>query len=127
MAAKAPANAIVATSRKPASTTFILHAWTRKESRETRPEIVIIPRRYGADAKISIVFQRSGILSRHRLPGIPAVCYRPRLGDDGMMTSKISRIIAPVILLLSGPALAQPDAQIGVSVARAHCATMPRR
>jgi hypothetical protein len=61
MAAKAPTNAIVATSRKPASTTFILHAWTRKESRETRAErIVIIPRRYGSDAKISIVFQRSG-------------------------------------------------------------------
>jgi cytochrome c len=80
------------------------------------------PRRYGVDAKISIVFQRFGILSRHRLPGNPAVCYRPRLGDDGMMTSKISRIIAPVILLLSGPALAQPDARRGLSLAREHCA-----
>jgi cytochrome c len=38
------------------------------------------------------------------------------------MTSKISRIIAPVILLLSGPALAQPDARRGFSLARAHCA-----
>jgi cytochrome c len=63
-------------------------------------------------------------LSRHGLPGIPAVCYRPPLDDDddGMMTSKISRIIAPVILLLSGPALAQPDARRGLSLARAHCA-----
>jgi cytochrome c len=41
-----------------------------------------------------------------------------------MMTSKpkISRIIAPVILLLSGPALAQPDVRRGLSLARAHCA-----
>jgi cytochrome c len=58
----------------------------------------------------------------HRLPGNPAVCYRPRLGDDGMMTSKISRIIAPVILLFSGPALAQPDTRRGLSLAREHCA-----
>jgi cytochrome c len=56
------------------------------------------------------------------LPGNPAVCYRPRLGDDGMMTSKISRIIAPVILLFSGPALAQPDTRRGLSLAREHCA-----
>jgi mono/diheme cytochrome c family protein len=39
-----------------------------------------------------------------------------------MMTSNISRIIAPVILLLSGPALAQPDARRGLSLAREHCA-----
>ena len=71
--------------------------------------------------KISIVLQRFGILSRHRLPGNPAVCYRPRLGEDGMMMSKISRIIAPVILLLSGPALAQPDARRGLSLARENC------
>jgi len=44
------------------------------------------------------------------------------LGDDGMMTSKISRIIAPVILLFSGPALAQPDTRRGLSLAREHCA-----
>ena len=39
-----------------------------------------------------------------------------------MMTSKNSRIIAPVIILLSGPALAQPDARRGFSLAREHCA-----
>jgi cytochrome c len=39
-----------------------------------------------------------------------------------MIMSKISRIIAPVILLLSGPALAQPDARRGLSLAREHCA-----
>jgi cytochrome c len=39
-----------------------------------------------------------------------------------MMTSKISRIIAPVILLFGGPALAQPDARRGLSLAREHCA-----
>ena len=83
---------------------------------------IIIPRRYGVDAKISIVSQRFGILNRHGLPGIPAVCYRPRLDDDGMMTSKISRIIASVILLFGGPALAQPDARRGLSLAREHCA-----
>jgi cytochrome c len=95
---------------------------TRKESRETRAQrIVIIPRRYGVDAKTSIVFQRFGILSRYRLPGNPAVCYRPRIGDDGMMTSKISRIIALVILLFGGPALAQPDARRGLSLARENC------
>jgi hypothetical protein len=38
-----------------------------------------------------------------------------------MMMSKISRIIAPVILLLSGPALAQPDARRGLSLARENC------
>jgi mono/diheme cytochrome c family protein len=38
------------------------------------------------------------------------------------MTSNISRIIAPVILVLSGPALAQPDARRGLSLAREHCA-----
>jgi cytochrome c len=60
--------------------------------------------------------------ARLPLPGNPAVCYLPRLGDDGMMTSKISRIIAPVILLFSGPALAQPDTRRGLSLAREHCA-----
>ncbi|MGZ5148089.1 MAG: c-type cytochrome [Burkholderiales bacterium] len=55
------------------------------------------------------------------LPGNPSICYRPRLGG-GMMTSKNSRIIAPVIILLSGPALAQPDARRGFSLAREHCA-----
>jgi cytochrome c len=55
------------------------------------------------------------------LPENPSICYRPRLGD-GMMTSKISRIIAPVILLFSGPALAQPDARRGLSLAHEHCA-----
>jgi cytochrome c len=39
-----------------------------------------------------------------------------------MMTSKISRIIAPVVLLFSGPALAQPDTRRGLSLAREHCA-----
>ena len=39
-----------------------------------------------------------------------------------MMTSKFSRIIAPVILLFSGPALAQPDTRRGLSLAREHCA-----
>jgi cytochrome c len=39
-----------------------------------------------------------------------------------MMTSKISRIIVPVILLFGGPALAQPDARRGLSLAREHCA-----
>ena len=39
-----------------------------------------------------------------------------------MMTSKISRIIAPVILLCGGPALAQPDTRRGLSLAREHCA-----
>jgi mono/diheme cytochrome c family protein len=39
-----------------------------------------------------------------------------------MMMSKILRIIAPVILLLSGPALAQPDARRGLSLARENCA-----
>jgi hypothetical protein len=66
-------------------------------------------------------FQRFGILSRHRLQGNPAICYRPSLREDGMMMSKISRIIAPVILLLSGPALAQPDARRGLSLARENC------
>jgi cytochrome c len=56
------------------------------------------------------------------LPGNPAVCYPSRLGDDGMMTFKISRIIAPAILLFSGPALAQPDTRRGLSLAREHCA-----
>src|ERR1043165_4211225 len=77
---------------------------TRKEQGNEGGKNRHHPRRYGADAKISIVLQRSGIVSRHRLPVNPAVCYRPRLGEDGMMMSKISRIIAPVILLLSGPA-----------------------
>jgi cytochrome c len=44
-----------------------------------------------------------------------------RLGEDDMMMSKISRIIAPVILLFSGPALAQPDARRGLSLARENC------
>ena len=39
-----------------------------------------------------------------------------------MMTSKISRIIAPAILLFSGLALAQPDARRGLSLAHEHCA-----
>ena len=53
----------------------------------------------------------------------PPICYRPRRGDDGMMTSKNSLIIAPVILLLSAPALAQqPDARRGLALAREHCA-----
>ena len=40
-----------------------------------------------------------------------------------MMTSKNSLIIAPVILLLSAPALAQqPDARRGLALAREHCA-----
>src|SRR4030095_9500658 len=39
-----------------------------------------------------------------------------------MMTSNISRIIAPVILLFSGPAVAQPDTRRGLSLAREHCA-----
>jgi mono/diheme cytochrome c family protein len=57
------------------------------------------------------------------LPGTPPICYRPRRGDDGMMTSKNSLIIAPVILLLSAPALAQqPDARRGLALAREHCA-----
>jgi hypothetical protein len=43
-------------------------------------------------------------------------------GDDGMMTSNISRIIVPVILLFGGPALAQPDTRRGLSLAREHCA-----
>ena len=39
------------------------------------------------------------------------------------MTSKKSLIIAPVILLLSVPALAQqPDARRGLALAREHCA-----
>ena len=62
------------------------------------------------------------VIAQYRLPGNPAVCYRPRLGDDGMMTSKIPRIIAPAILLFSGLALAQPDARRGLSLAREHCA-----
>jgi hypothetical protein len=52
-------------------------------------------------------------LEQAQASGNPAACYPPRLGDDGMMTSKISRIIAPVILLFSGPALAQPDTRRG--------------
>ena len=55
------------------------------------------------------------------LPGTTPICYRPRRGDDCMMTSKKSLIIAPVILLLSGPALAQPDARRGLSLARENC------
>ena len=55
--------------------------------------------------------------------GNTPICYRPRRGDDGMMTSKNSLIIAPVILLLSVPALAQqPDARRGSALAREHCA-----
>jgi hypothetical protein len=50
--------------------------------------------------------------SDHRLPGNPAVCCRPHLGDNAMMTSNISRIIAPVILLL--------DARRGLSLAHQH-------
>ena len=54
--------------------------------------------------------------------GTPPICYRPRRGDDGMMTSKNSLIIAPVILLLSASALAQqPDARRGFALAREHC------
>jgi cytochrome c len=44
-----------------------------------------------------------------------------RIGDDGIMTSKISRIIALVILLFGGPAFAQPDARRGLSLARENC------
>src|SRR4029434_958733 len=47
---------------------------------------------------------------------------RARLCGDGRMRTKISRIIAPVILLFSGPALAQPDTRRGLSLAREHCA-----
>jgi cytochrome c len=64
---------------------------------------------------------RRGV-ARLWLPGNPAICYPPRLDDDGMMMSKILRIIAPVILLFSGPALAQPDTRRGLSLAREHCA-----
>jgi mono/diheme cytochrome c family protein len=39
-----------------------------------------------------------------------------------MMTSKNSQIIASVLLLLSEPALAQPDVRRGLSLAREHCA-----
>ena len=39
-----------------------------------------------------------------------------------MMTSKVSQIIASVSLLLSEPALAQPDVRRGLSLAREHCA-----
>jgi len=57
------------------------------------------------------------------LPGTTPLCYRPRRGDDCMMTSTKSLIIAPVILLLSVPALAQqPDARRGSALAREHCA-----
>jgi mono/diheme cytochrome c family protein len=38
------------------------------------------------------------------------------------LTSKYSRIITLVILLASGPALAQPDTRRGFSLAREHCA-----
>jgi cytochrome c len=38
------------------------------------------------------------------------------------VTSKYSRIITLVILLASGPALAQPDTRRGFSLAREHCA-----
>jgi cytochrome c len=38
------------------------------------------------------------------------------------MTSKILRIIAPVMLLFGGPALAQPDMRRGLSLAREYCA-----
>jgi mono/diheme cytochrome c family protein len=44
------------------------------------------------------------------------------LGDDGMITSKFSGIIALAILLLSAPALAQPDTRRGFSLARENCA-----
>jgi cytochrome c len=37
-------------------------------------------------------------------------------------TSKYSRIVTPVVLLLSTPALAQPDTRRGFSLAREHCA-----
>src|SRR3954469_25390576 len=38
------------------------------------------------------------------------------------LTSKYSRIISLVILLVSTPALAQPDTRRGFSLAREHCA-----
>jgi hypothetical protein len=38
------------------------------------------------------------------------------------MMSKISQIIASVLLLLSEPALAQPDVRRGLSLTREHCA-----
>ncbi len=38
------------------------------------------------------------------------------------MTSKFWQIIASVLLLLSEPALAQPDVRRGLSLAREHCA-----
>jgi len=44
------------------------------------------------------------------------------LVTTAMMTSKISRIIAPGILLFSGPALAEADARRGLSLAREYCA-----
>jgi cytochrome c len=39
-----------------------------------------------------------------------------------MMTSRKSQIIASVLLLLSEPALGQPDVRRGLSLAREHCA-----
>ena len=38
------------------------------------------------------------------------------------LTSKYSQFIAPVLLLLGAPVLAQPDTRRGISLAREHCA-----
>ena len=41
---------------------------------------------------------------------------------DDLLHPKYSRIVTPVVLLLSTPALAQPDTRRGFSLAREHCA-----
>ena len=50
----------------------------------------------------------------------PSVIVHPWC--NGMMTSQYSRIITLAILLLSAPALAQPDTRRGFTLAREHCA-----